>query len=60
MWISFKTEVSKEVKLNTNQLALIDFDSDEIYLSFPSGEYEVIEREHNDNFDEIVELLKVL
>lgn len=48
MWISFKAEVSKEVKLNTNQLALIDFDSDEIYLNFPSGEYEVIEREYNE------------
>lgn len=60
MWISFKTEVSKEVKLNTNQLALIDFDSDEIYLNFPSGEYEVIEREYNENFDKIVEMLKLL
>lgn len=60
MWITYKNDTMKEIKLNTNQLSLIDIGPDEIFLYFPNETFEVIERKYNDNFDEIVESLRLL
>lgn len=57
MWLKFKDDCLEENKINIGQVALISFRQDAIQLTFPTGEFEVIRREHNENFDEIVRKL---
>lgn len=59
MWLRFKTNKDEYTKVNLEYVQVIYFLKDLVYLCFSAekNDYMTVKREHNENFDEIVNKL---